>query len=88
MHSTCRFESDFIPHSLILTQIFVDECVNDTIFLESVLARNPRLVRCIDYMETEVFELPRSEFEKILDQANSWQAEKEIKVEFISLFSI
>ena len=56
--------------------------MNDSIFLESVLVRNPRLIRCTDYMETEVFELPRSEFEIILNQANIWQAEMEIKVNF------
>ena len=42
--------------------------------------RLQRLIRCRDYVDNQVFELPRTEFEKIVAQAQIWQNETEIKV--------
>ena len=82
MSSTCKYA--FCAQQVFdISQIFVDKLIYDTVFLESVLARNPRLLRRSEYMQAErVFELPRAEFQIILAQADAWQPESEIKVNF------
>ena len=89
MSFICKYASFLRNCFKHISQIFVDELIYDTVFLESVLARNPRLLRRSEYMQTErVFELPRSEFEIILAQADAWQPESEIKVIFMFPFCL
>ena len=63
------------------------EGITNTIKLESVLARNPRLVRWTEEDDQDaVFELPDPEFEIILEHANKWDPEGEIQVFFLIRF--